>query len=270
MSRNNFTELTKLKLAAAAGYHCVRPGCNQRTHLYNQSENKMVHIGIAAHDAPASNFGLRAENDLSPEQIRAYDNGAWLCRNCANLVDIVQHNYPVGTLPEWQRQASQALANQVASPIPPQHINYTDSLQRANNFLAEMRKIKYESGDDWMFVPMQTKYEIDRILGACNNLFPLNPLSTLYTHTVNLQKRMLEDLRSIRSEITNRQTWYCVQNYPGGYELVSKVFQPRNIKNAIDESRLKVNSWFGDFYLANRYLQDFINGRIDHNVLYLW
>lgn len=270
MGRNNFSPLTKLQLAAAAGYHCVRPGCNQRTHLYNQAEGKMVHIGVAAHDAPASNFGLRADNDLSPEQISAYNNGAWLCRSCATLVDIVQSNYPVGTLPEWQLQASQALAVQVMSPVPPQHINYTDALQRAKNFLKDVGKIKYEGGRGSLFVPMLTKSEIERLLSVCNYLLPLNPLSTLYTHTVNIQKRMLDDLRSVRSEITNGQTWYCVNNYPGGYQLVDKVFQPEHIRSVIDDSYLKVKSWFDDFYSAYYYLQDFSNGRTDPTVLYLW
>lgn len=130
--------------------------------------------------------------------------------------------------------------------------------------------IRYEGGPGSMFVPMLKKFEIDRILGACNNLFPLNPLSTLYTHTVDVQKRMFEDLRSIRSEITNAQTWYYVDNYPGVYQLVDKVFQPEPIRSAIDESYLKVRYLFDDFYSAYYYLQDFSNGRTDPSVLCHW
>lgn len=104
MSRKaDFLHSVRFLLALAAGFLCVR--CNRPTTAVDPVTNKIVDLGIAAHDVAASPNGSRADTKMSVEQKRDISNGAWLCRHCAAVVDVESEKHPVGTISGWQLQA---------------------------------------------------------------------------------------------------------------------------------------------------------------------
>lgn len=65
----------------------------------------MVSIGQAAHKNSAGKNGPRTQGDLTPEQLKAYENGIHLCNNCAKFIDRLEELYPVERLHKIQAQA---------------------------------------------------------------------------------------------------------------------------------------------------------------------
>lgn len=108
-SRVNFTSITKNKIGIAVGFICVRPKCRIHTLAVDPVTNTIVNIGVAAHDVAASPNGPRASSKLTDAQKRAISNGAWLCRNCAEIVDRLPMHYPAGTISGWQSKAQNDL-----------------------------------------------------------------------------------------------------------------------------------------------------------------
>lgn len=47
----------------------------------------------------------RYDNSMSPEQRSSYENGIWLCRNCAAMIDRDEDYYTVDMLHMWKQLA---------------------------------------------------------------------------------------------------------------------------------------------------------------------
>lgn len=266
---SNFSPTIKSELAQAAQYHCVRPGCNQPTHFYAPSMGRLVHFGAAAHDAPASENegGERSDNDLTPEQKKAYGNGAWLCRNCSTLVDVAQSHFPLQTLPTWQRKASEARKNAVFSPVPPSHINYTEAITKAQKFIELTKDVRIDGCMGNMSVSIPSRHAMDRVVQLCFHLPPLNEYSSLFPHTVNVQQRMVADLLAIKNEISNLSNWHTSDGY---YRPNDKRWNTHEKIQEIQSSEMGVDKLVDDYYTAREYLRTFISGRVNHTLLYLW
>lgn len=216
---NDFTARTRELLSQAVGFHCVRPGCQAVTSVLSADGTKMVSIGIAAHDAPASQFGPRWEDrdaaGYTREQIRAYTNGAWLCASCARLVDVEPDLYPLSTLPVWQQQAVQARRN--AQSRLPSDIDYRSSAKAAHDFCKLLPRsgvyIEQRQGPSGYenvatTIMNETRNAMQIVTRQCSFLTPYDPLNTLYPHTRNLQDRVVNAYRTIERELSKLEYWY--------------------------------------------------------------
>lgn len=266
----DFSRNTKLDLANAARFRCVRPGCNRATHIFDRTTGKWRHVASGAHDAPASpnEGGDRAENDLTPEQKKAYGNGAWLCRNCATVVDIAQKLFPLGTLPFWQEAAAQANDNNTLSAVQPSSITFTEAAGKVEKFLALLKPIRFNISWNILTIPIPTIYEIGRVLAASSPLLPLLPYSGLFPHIVNVQQRILDSLRAIKTEVTEMSAWHTRD---GCYRPNADFFGgPPELAERFKASHALVLALVYDFFEAFAYLQEFVRGHLNHHVLYLW
>ncbi len=113
MTRDNFSDITKLRLALNVRFMCVYPPCQKATHGPSLSGDTLINIGNAAHITAASTNGPRYDASLTPEQRRAYENGAWLCATHATLVDRAPEDFPPSVLQGWQRSAEARARNDV-------------------------------------------------------------------------------------------------------------------------------------------------------------
>lgn len=64
-------------------------------------------MGIVAHIRAAAPGGARYDPSMSPEERGGEENGLFLCRHCAALVDVDDTAYPPAVLHHWKRMAYQ-------------------------------------------------------------------------------------------------------------------------------------------------------------------
>ena len=103
--RDDFSIKTKEELAKRVAYKCSNPQCRVPTIGPKDGTNGTVSIGEAAHICAASPGGKRYDNSMSPEQRSSYENGIWLCRNCAAMIDRDEDYYTVDMLHMWKQLA---------------------------------------------------------------------------------------------------------------------------------------------------------------------
>ena len=103
--RDNFSAPTKRILAGRAGHHCSNPGCGQPTSGPALDENRVVNVGEAAHITAASPGGKRYNSALTPEERGSSQNGIWLCKQCAGLIDQDDEQFTTPVLQQWKREA---------------------------------------------------------------------------------------------------------------------------------------------------------------------
>jgi len=85
--RINFTKQTKAILAERAGYRCSFLDCGRLTTGPGARSDDVSRIGEAAHIYSAAERGPRGRGGLEESQLNSVENGIWLCRNHAKLVD---------------------------------------------------------------------------------------------------------------------------------------------------------------------------------------
>jgi len=228
MTRQNFTQNTKDHLARAANFRCVRPGCQKITHSQSCDGKKIVGTAVASHDIPASPNGPGNNMDLTPEQIKAVENGAWLCAICARLVDHDRIRFPTGTISKWQEDAAAYITQHASTPYIPSGINLSDACRGAQLFCQKASSIQINGN---IHGPIGISWEsicaVDALIEECYLLGPLNPLSTLFPHTLNLQYRALNCLKILTKMFRNNDHWfyennsstYCVVSLPFGIPI---------------------------------------------------
>ena len=110
--RDDFSKEVKDRLAKRAGMRCSNPDCRAST-AGPDSGVGTINVGEAAHITAASPGGARYDESLSPEQRQNIDNGIWLCRRCAKIVDADELAYPKGMLIDWKDTAEHMAALEV-------------------------------------------------------------------------------------------------------------------------------------------------------------
>ncbi|MCP3994841.1 MAG: hypothetical protein GY722_07230, partial [bacterium] len=96
--RDDFSARTKRDLAARAGYACSFPGCAQPTSGPSaESESASVNVGEACHIAAAASGpgARRYDPSMSRAERSSIDNGIWMCRTHAKLIDSDEATYTV-------------------------------------------------------------------------------------------------------------------------------------------------------------------------------
>lgn len=101
--RDNFTKKTKDTLAMRVALKCSFSGCGRITvGPGNETKESILILGEAAHIHAASRKGPRYNPDMSPEERKSIDNGIWMCRHHARLIDADYTNYSAFTLKQWK------------------------------------------------------------------------------------------------------------------------------------------------------------------------
>lgn len=85
--RVEFKPKTKRILAGRAGYQCSHPQCSIITIGPGEKEGETSSIGEASHIYSAAKNGPRGQSGLTEEQLKSPENGIWLCKVHAKLID---------------------------------------------------------------------------------------------------------------------------------------------------------------------------------------
>lgn len=111
--RDEFREPVKRVIAARAGFRCSDPDCQKFTVGPTVDTTKKFNIGAACHIAAAAKGGPRYDPSMTPEQRKHPDNGIWMCRTHADLVDDDAVKYSLDLLRTWKREAEERVLREV-------------------------------------------------------------------------------------------------------------------------------------------------------------
>jgi NACHT C-terminal Alpha/Beta 2 len=115
--RDNFSKQTVIEIAKGVGWRCSN--CMRPTVAANEAQNDTLIIADAAHICAASPAGPRYDPTQTPAQRRAKENGIWLCKVCARLIDLDPAKYTVDSLRKWKQDAqARALREMLAPRVP--------------------------------------------------------------------------------------------------------------------------------------------------------
>lgn len=106
--RENFSTKTKENLARRVAYRCSFPGCGRITiGAGHKNSSDVVNLGEEAHINAASPQGPRFDPLMTFDQRTSIDNGIWMCRSHAKLIDADFHNYSALTIKQWKKIAEE-------------------------------------------------------------------------------------------------------------------------------------------------------------------
>ena len=106
--RADFSAATRRQLAARAGHVCSFPGCGRPTSGPSaEAADASVDLGEACHIvAAATGPGARRRDpSMTRAERSSIDNGIWMCRTHAKLIDSDEATYTVEQLHKWKREA---------------------------------------------------------------------------------------------------------------------------------------------------------------------
>lgn len=198
--RSNFSRTTRIHLEDMAGGRCANPSCRILTRGPAMYDERAIPIGHGAHIHAAAPKGPRGRRDLTPEQIRALENGVWLCPNCATIVDRDVHAYSVDVLQGWQRRAEDRARAEMhkglvhAAAVDPVAVSKAAGafLQRVKDLGLPAHRLTWQRG-----ISKTTKMSLERFIRDTWILFqqPEHPLHGLHPELVQLQKEAIRLLR---------------------------------------------------------------------------
>lgn len=113
---DDFTSSTKRIIAERSGFICAYPGCFAPTHGPSE-DGTSVNIGEAAHITAASPDGPRYDKSLTSESRRDAENGIWMCRTHAALIDRDLTQYTTELLQDWKFRAEDRAFRQLGRPV---------------------------------------------------------------------------------------------------------------------------------------------------------
>lgn len=240
--RHNFKDYTKTDLARNAHLHCVFPGCPQATHGPTVAGDKSINIGIAAHSAAASEGGPRFDSTMTPEQIRAYENGAWLCATHATLVDRDPDAYSVEMMRQWQASAEQRSSRALTGRHLGANVDIVTVCQRLDAFIAATRGIYIDMRlgiEPFVEVKRNVEGVMHQIVRECSGASwrPTNGLYSLHPVTVAIQARAIRALDAICREIDDSNKWVN-DNYS---KRIRGVESSSFLRSPQDESRIALS-----------------------------
>lgn len=110
-NRDDFSEGTKRVIARRVNYMCSIPHCPLFTQKPHPTDTEdFFNLGTAAHITAASEGGPRFDPTMTSEQRKSADNGIWLCKKCADQIDLDPEVYTVELLRHWKRLAEEKTA----------------------------------------------------------------------------------------------------------------------------------------------------------------
>lgn len=104
--RDNFSDNTKNILASRVAFRCSFPACSRITIGPGRGGSQhVISVGEAAHIYSAAPNGPRNNPDLTQKERSSVDNGIWMCKTHARLIDVDETNYSAQTLFQWKLDA---------------------------------------------------------------------------------------------------------------------------------------------------------------------
>jgi len=114
---DDFSIATKRQIASRSGYLCAYPDCFAPTSGPAEDSGKSVNIGEAAHITAAQPGGARYDATLTPEQRKDADNGIWMCRTHAALIDRDETRFPTSLVTDWKWAAEDRARKLLGRPV---------------------------------------------------------------------------------------------------------------------------------------------------------
>lgn len=115
--RDDFTQSTKDRLGHRVAWACSWPGCNVVTiGPKKNSTRDFQRLGDAAHIHAAAKGGPRYNSNMSEDARKSIDNGIWLCKHHAKLIDNDYKEYSADTLRKWKVSAEDAAYKALCLP----------------------------------------------------------------------------------------------------------------------------------------------------------
>lgn len=114
---DDFTASTKRQIASRSAYMCAYPDCFATTSGPADDRGRSVNIGEAAHITAAEPGGARYDISLTPEQRKDADNGIWMCRTHAALIDRDEKRFPVEKVMDWKWASEEKARKLLGRPM---------------------------------------------------------------------------------------------------------------------------------------------------------
>lgn len=151
-NRDDFSSKIKRILAGRVAWKCSFPGCTNATiGPGNETKEDVVILGEAAHITAAAPNGPRYDPSMSTDERKSINNGIWMCRQHARLIDSDFINYSVSTLNQWKQLAeNQAYENLRLPQKNP--INISSTLIQLGYEIVFEGYWKYADEQIWKFV----------------------------------------------------------------------------------------------------------------------
>jgi len=156
--RDNFSKQTVLEIAKGVGWRCSNPDCRRPTVAANQAQDDTLIIGDAAHICAASPDGPRYDATQTSAQRRAKENGIWLCKVCARVVDLDPAKYTVDVLRKWKRGAQERALREM---LAPHGQTPSEELVRIETLIAEANRSGAPAGFSQTFTALHTAASAD-------------------------------------------------------------------------------------------------------------
>ena len=114
--RDNFPKPVRSLLAERAGYICSNPTCPRITVGPHSLPNKSTILGEASHICAASPGGKRYDPNMTSEERSSIENGIWLCRGCAKIIDSDVEKYTPQILRGWKLEHKALISKEQVNP----------------------------------------------------------------------------------------------------------------------------------------------------------
>ncbi|CAM5359843.1 hypothetical protein SSTU70S_05584 [Stutzerimonas stutzeri] len=222
MARDNFSAATKSALARNVHFRCVYPGCPLVTHASTPSGDN-VNLGHAAHISGASQGGPRFDDELTPAQRRAYENGAWLCANHATLVDDDPLTFTLEIIRGWQRKMEESARASLYGTRMNANFDFSEICRKLELFLKACRKATFRGYLEpaYIQVPRESLIALQELISQCpeGHWRPVHPWHSLHPITHMIQVRAVNAARCILQEVTDCNKWHsdgCTYMVIGG------------------------------------------------------
>ncbi len=182
--RDDFSPKTKEELAKRVAYRCSNPQCRKPTIGAKENDNGTVSIGEAAHICAAAPGGKRYDVNMSTEERTAIDNGIWLCRNCAAMIDRDEKYYSVEMLQIWKQLAETEANQNIAIGR-----NYIEQIPLSNNDKIVVEKIiQTIENSNTSYMLKEHNYQDDFQRNLLEPIFNLNDYLNKPSSTISNQK----------------------------------------------------------------------------------
>jgi len=113
---DDFSAPTKRLIAKRSAYCCAYPSCFAPTSGPAFNDDAAVSIGEAAHICAASPNGPRYDETTSSEERQDAENGIWMCRTHAALIDRDEDRFTIDLLREWKYAAEDRAMRTLGQP----------------------------------------------------------------------------------------------------------------------------------------------------------
>ncbi|WP_303917881.1 hypothetical protein [Draconibacterium sediminis] len=236
--RDDFSNKTKDTLAKRVAWRCSFPGCGRLTiGPGHKDSSDFVNLGEAAHINAASFNGPRFDETMTSEQRKSIDNGIWMCRHHARMIDSDYFNYSSATLRQWKKLAEEETYRLLKELE-------RDDIKKPTTLIAIGQEIVFEgiwkavNNGNWIF-------EVDKfVLGDENKLIDFN----------NSRRTELENYIVIETQgdgriINGELNWELIE---GKYQISLKVADksPRTTPYGMKDLSAKLEFTDGDLKLV--------------------